>query len=156
MYDTLSTYLLKHSFSRGKIDKTLFIKEVKDDILLVQVYVDDIIFGSTNKVMCEDFEKLMKDRLDMSSMGEFTLFLGLQVRQKEDGIFISQDKYVTDILKKFGFHDAKPAKTTMETNKRLLNDENGKEVDVHLHSSMIGSLMNIIASRPDIMFVVCA
>lgn len=115
-YDTLSTYLLDSGFSRGKIDKTLFLKRQKDDILLVQIYVDDIIFGSTNKAMCVDFEKLMKDKFAMSSMGELTFFLGLQVVQKEDGIFISQDKYVNDILKKFGFEDAKPAKTTMESN----------------------------------------
>jgi hypothetical protein len=144
------------SFSRGKIDKTLFLKTHKDDILLVQIFVDDIIFGSTNKAMCVEFEKLMKDKFAMSSMGELTFFLGLQVIQKEDGIFISQDKYVNDILKKFGFEDAKPGKTTMESNKPLLKDENGKEVDVHLYRSMIGSLMYLTASRPDIMFVVCA
>ena len=131
-YDTLSTYLLDSGFSRGKIDKTLFLKRQKDDILLVQIYVDDIIFGSTNKAMCISFEKLMKDKFAMSSMGELTFFLGLQVTQKENGIFISQDKYVNDILKKFGFEDAKPAKTTMEKDKPLLKDEHGKEVDIHL------------------------
>ncbi|GJT22279.1 reverse transcriptase domain-containing protein [Tanacetum coccineum] len=89
-------------------------------------------------------------------MGELTFFLVLQVKQMEDGIFISQDKYVTDILKKFGFIDVKTASTPMETQKLLLKDEDGKEVDVHLYRSMIGSLMYLMSSRPDIMFVVCA
>ncbi|GJQ94470.1 putative ribonuclease H-like domain-containing protein [Tanacetum coccineum] len=93
-YETLSTYLLDNGFQRGKIDKTLFIKRHKGDILLVQVYVDDIIFGSTKKELCNAFEKLMHKKFQMSSMGELTFFLGLQVQQKKDGIFISQDKYV--------------------------------------------------------------
>ncbi|GJV71958.1 putative ribonuclease H-like domain-containing protein [Tanacetum coccineum] len=98
-YETLANYLLGNGFKRGKIDQTLFIKKQKGDILLVQVYVDDIIFGSTNKELCTGFEKLMKDKFQMSSMGELTFFLGLQVQQKEDGIFISQDKYVANLKK---------------------------------------------------------
>ncbi|GJS04313.1 putative ribonuclease H-like domain-containing protein [Tanacetum coccineum] len=155
-YETLSTYLLDNGFQRGKIDKTLFIRRDKGDILLVQVYVDDIIFGSTKKSLCTEFEKMMHKKFQMSSMGELTFFLGLQVKQKEDGIFISQDKYVTEILKKFGFTDVKTASTPMETQKPLLKDEDGKEVDVHLYRSMIGSLMYLTSSRPDIMFAVCA
>ncbi|GJW17428.1 retrovirus-related pol polyprotein from transposon TNT 1-94, partial [Tanacetum coccineum] len=125
-YKTLSTYLLYNRFQRSQIDKTLFIKRVKSDILLVQV----------------------------SSMGELTFFLGLQVTQKDDGIFISQDKYVDEILKKFGFSTVKTASTPMETSKSLLKDENAKDVDVHLYRLMIGSLMYLTSSRPDIMFVV--
>ncbi|GJS14180.1 putative ribonuclease H-like domain-containing protein [Tanacetum coccineum] len=95
----------------------------KGDILLVQVYVDDIIFGSTKKLLCIEFEKMMHNKFQMSSMSELTFFLGLQVKQKEDGSFISQDKYVTEILKKFGFTDVKTASTPMETQKPLLKDE---------------------------------
>ncbi|GJU35349.1 putative ribonuclease H-like domain-containing protein [Tanacetum coccineum] len=131
-YETLSTYLLGNIFRRGTIDKTLFIKKDKSDILLVQVYVDDIIFGSTKKTLC------------------------LQVQQKEDGIFISQDKYVADILKKFDFVTMKTASTPMEPNKALVKDEDANNVDVHLYRSMIRSLMYLTASRPDITFVVCA
>ncbi|GJZ03214.1 putative ribonuclease H-like domain-containing protein [Tanacetum coccineum] len=127
-YETLSTYLLDNGFQRGKIDKTLFIRRHKGDILMVQVYVDDIIFGSTKNELCNAFEKLMHEKFQMSSMGELTFFSGLQMMQKEDGIFISQDKY----------------------------DENGEEVDVHMYRSMIGSLMYLTSSRPDIMFAVCA
>nr|GEV09775.1 hypothetical protein [Tanacetum cinerariifolium] len=125
-YETLSTYLLENRFQRGKIDKTLFIKRYKGDILL------------------------------MSSLGELTFFLGLQVKQKKDGIFISKDKYVAKILKKFRFTEVKTASTSMKTQKPLLKDEDGKEVDVHMYRSMIGSLMYLTSSRPDIMFAVCA
>ncbi|GJV83840.1 uncharacterized mitochondrial protein-like protein [Tanacetum coccineum] len=128
----------------------------KDDILLVQVYVDDIIFGSTKKSLCTEFEKMMHKKFQMSSIGELTFFLGLQVKQKQDGIFISQDKYVTEILKKFSFTDVKTASTPMETHKPLLKDENGEDIDKHMYRSMIGSLMYLTSSRPDIMFVVCA
>ncbi|GJR64831.1 putative ribonuclease H-like domain-containing protein [Tanacetum coccineum] len=155
-YETLSTYLLDNGFYRGQIDKTLFIKRVKGDILLVQVYVDDIIFGSTKKSLCTNFEQIMHKRFQMSSMGELTFFFGLLVKPKEDRIFISQDKYVGEILKKFGFSSVKTSSTHMETNKALTKDEDGEDVDVHLYRSMIGSLMYLTSSRPDIMFFVCA
>jgi hypothetical protein len=154
-YDTLSTYLLANDFERGVIDKTLFIKKKKQDTLLVQIYVDDIIFGSTNDLMCKDFEDLMHKSFKMSSMGELTFFLGLQVKQKKEGIFISQSKYVKDILEKYGLSDTKTASTPMETHKQITADLEGEDVDVHHYRSMIGSLMYLTASRPDIMFPVC-
>ncbi|KAI3672709.1 hypothetical protein L6452_38806 [Arctium lappa] len=154
-YDTLSSYLLENGFERGVIDKTLFIKRKKKDILLVQIYVDDIIFGSTRDNMCKEFEELMHQRFKMSSMGELTFFLGLQVQQKSDGIFICQSKYVQDILTKFGFSDSKPGSTPMETHKQITADLEGEDMDVHHYRSMIGSLMYLTASRPDIMFPVC-
>ncbi|GJX60324.1 putative ribonuclease H-like domain-containing protein [Tanacetum coccineum] len=156
LYETLSTYLLDNGFYRGQIDKTLFIKRVKGDILLVQVYVDDIIFGSTKKSLCTDFEQIIHKMFQMILIGELTFFLGLQVKQKEDGIFISQDKYVGEILKKFGFSSVRTANTPMETNKALTKDEDGEDVDIHLYRLMIGSLMYLTSSRPDIMFSVCA
>ncbi|GKB73215.1 putative ribonuclease H-like domain-containing protein, partial [Tanacetum coccineum] len=149
-------YPQKNGYRRGTIDKTLFIKKDKHDIILVQVYVDDIIFGSTKKSWCDKFEALMKSTYQMSLMGELTFFLGLQVKQKDDGIFISQDKYVAEILKKFYFANVKTASTPIETQKPLVKDEEASDVDVHLYRSMIGSLMYLTASRPDIMFVVYA
>ncbi|GKA99993.1 putative ribonuclease H-like domain-containing protein [Tanacetum coccineum] len=134
-YETLANYLLGNGFKRGKIDQTLFIKKQKGDILLVQVYVDDIIFGSTNKELCTAFEKLMKDKFQMSSMGELTFFLGLQ---------------------KFNYTDVKSASTPVDLEKPLVKDGDADNVDVHLYRSMIGSLMYLTASRPDIMFAVCA
>ncbi|GKE77320.1 putative ribonuclease H-like domain-containing protein [Tanacetum coccineum] len=106
--------------------------------------------------MCIEFEKMMHKKFQMSSMGELTFFLGLQVTQKDDGIFISQDKYVDELLKKFGFSTVKTTSTPMETLKPLLKDGEAEDVDVYLYRSMIGSLMNLTASRPDIMFAVCA
>ncbi|GJZ99618.1 putative ribonuclease H-like domain-containing protein [Tanacetum coccineum] len=150
-YETLANYLLGNGFHRGKIDQTLFIKKQKGDILLVQIYVDDIIFGSTKKELCTEFEKLMKDKFQMSSMGELTFFLGLQVQQKKDGIFISQDKYVDEILRKFNYTDVKTASTPIDLEKPLVKDGDVDDVDVHLYRSMIGSLMYLTASRPDIM-----
>ncbi|GJS90657.1 putative ribonuclease H-like domain-containing protein [Tanacetum coccineum] len=117
------------------------------------VYIDDVIFGSTNKELCSEFEKLMHDKFRMSSMGELNFFLGLQVKQREDGIFISQDKYVAEILRKFGFTDVRTASTSMDTKKPLLKDSDGDDVDVHLYRSMIESLMYLTSSRPDIMYL---
>nr|GEW12993.1 putative ribonuclease H-like domain-containing protein [Tanacetum cinerariifolium] len=154
---------VKHAFlygkikeERGKIDKTLFIRRYKDDILLVQVYVDDIIFGSTKRELCIKFEKMMPEKFQISSIGELTFFLGLQVKQKQDGIFINQNKYVAEILKKYGFPKVKNASTPMETHKPLLKDKDGVEVDIHMYRLMIGSLMYFTFVRPDIMFAVCA
>ncbi|GJY41808.1 putative ribonuclease H-like domain-containing protein [Tanacetum coccineum] len=114
------------------------------------VYVDDIIFGSTKSSMVKDFEDLMQKEFKMSSMGELIFFLGLQVKQSNGGIFLSQDKYVKDIPHKFDFRTIKPTSTPIEAHKSL-----GKDVDVHLYRSMIGCLMYLTASRPDIMFAVC-
>nr|GEW99811.1 putative ribonuclease H-like domain-containing protein [Tanacetum cinerariifolium] len=121
-----------------------------------KVYVDDIIFRSTNKELCQAFEKLMKDKFQISAMGELTFILGLQVKQKEDGIFISQDKYVAEILRKFGLTNGKSASNPIDTEKPLLKDPDGEHVDVHIYRSMIGSLMYLTSSRSDIMFVICA
>ncbi|GJX54718.1 putative ribonuclease H-like domain-containing protein [Tanacetum coccineum] len=155
-YATLSAFLEQSGNRRGTIDKTLFIKKDKKDIMLVQVYADDIIFGSIRKSWCDKFETLMKNGFQISSMGELTFFLGLQVKQKEHGIFISQDKYVTDILKMFNLMSVKHTSTPIETHKPLVKDEEAANMDIHLYRSMIGSLMYLTASRPDILFDVCA
>nr|GEX45697.1 hypothetical protein [Tanacetum cinerariifolium] len=143
-YATLSTFLVQSGYRRGLIDKTLFIKKDQKDIMLVQVYVDDIIFGSIKKSWCDKFEALMKNKFQMSSIGELTSFLSLQVKQKEDGIFISHEKYVVEILKKFEFMSVKTASTPIETKKPLVKDAEAADVTY------------ITASRPDIMYAVCA
>nr|GEZ85988.1 uncharacterized mitochondrial protein AtMg00810-like [Tanacetum cinerariifolium] len=111
--------------------------------------------GATNKALCQSFEKLMKDKFQMSSMGELTLFLGLLVKQKKDGIFISQDKYVAEILKKFRLSEGKSASTPIDAEKPLLKDSDGKDFDVHTYRYMIGSLMYLTSSRPYIIFAMC-
>ncbi|GJX47231.1 putative ribonuclease H-like domain-containing protein [Tanacetum coccineum] len=128
------------------------LQQIEDEVYVCQP-PDDIIFGSTKKKLCTEFEKMMHKKFQMSSMGKLTFFLGLQVKQKEDGIFISQDKYVTEILKKFGFSDVKTASTPMETHKPLLKDADGEDIDEHMYRSMIGSLMYLTSSRPNIIYL---
>ncbi|KAI3814170.1 hypothetical protein L1987_18917 [Smallanthus sonchifolius] len=154
-YETLSGYLLSNNFRRGAIDQTLFIKDEGGEILLVQIYVDDIIFGSTRKKLCKDFEVLMHSKFEMSSMGELNFFLGLQVKQVSTGIFISQSKYVKSILERFKMTDCSAARTPMQVHHQLSPDKEGQDTDQHQYRAMIGSLMYFTASRPDIMFAVC-
>ncbi|KAK8942669.1 hypothetical protein KSP39_PZI009511 [Platanthera zijinensis] len=154
-YETLSTFLLENKFTRGKIDKTLFLREIKGKILLVQIYVDDIIFGSTDNNLCKKFSKLMQGKFEMSSMGELKYFLGLQVKQSEDGIFISQTKFTKELLKKFGMENATSMRTPMASAMSLDKDEKGKPFDETKYRSIIGSLLYLTASRPDIMFSTC-
>jgi transposase InsO family protein len=155
-YERLSKFLISIGFSRGLVDTTLFIKmNASHDILLVQIYVDDIIFGSTNEVLCEEFAKLMQDEFEMSMMGELNYFLGLQIKQTSEGIFINQAKYTKELLKRFGMDGAKESKTPMSATIKLDKDEKGKSVDETRYRGMIGSLLYLTASRPDIMFAVC-
>ncbi|KAI3827838.1 hypothetical protein L1987_01925 [Smallanthus sonchifolius] len=154
-YETLSKHLLSNGFDRGRIDSTLFIRKAGGDILLVQVYVDNIIFGSTNEGMCREFEKVMKSKFEMRNMGELSFFLGLQVSQRENGIYLHQTKYVQDILSKYKMSDGTTYGTPIPVNHGLHPDRDGKDVDSRLYRGMIGSLMYLTASRPDIMFAVC-
>nr|GEV77845.1 hypothetical protein [Tanacetum cinerariifolium] len=136
-----------------KVEKAI---KQREDFILVQVCVDGIIFGSSNPQLCREFEALMHEKFQMSAMGELNFFLGRQVLQKEDVIFLSQDKYVRDILKKFGYSDVRSSNTPMDKENPWGKDGTEKDADLHLYRSMIGSLMYLTASRPDIMFAVCA
>ena len=151
----MSSFLLENKFQRGKVDNTIFIYKTKDDILLVQIYVDDIIFGATNVSLCRKFSNLMKKEFEMSMMGELKFFLGLQIKQVKEGIFVHQGKYCKELLAKFGLDKCKEAHTPMSTSCYLDKDEQGTPVDVSKYRGMIGSLLYLTASRPDIMFSVC-
>nr|CAN80699.1 hypothetical protein VITISV_000889 [Vitis vinifera] len=122
-YERLSKFLLKKGFKMGKIDTTLFIKTKDNDMLLVQIYVDDIIFGATNVSLCEEFSKCMHSEFEMSMMGELNFFLGLQIKQLKEGTFINQAKYIRDLLKRFNMEEAKTMKTPMTSSIKLDMDE---------------------------------
>ncbi|GKE17963.1 retrovirus-related pol polyprotein from transposon TNT 1-94, partial [Tanacetum coccineum] len=139
-----------------KLKKALYgLKCFDDDILVVQVYVDDIIFGSTNPRYTQLFADLMKSRFEMSMMGEITFFLGLQVNQSPCGIFINQSNYVLEILKKYGIETCDPVGTPMEIKDKIDLEKNGTLVDATKYRSMIGALMYLISSRPDIVPATC-
>nr|GEV93262.1 retrovirus-related Pol polyprotein from transposon TNT 1-94 [Tanacetum cinerariifolium] len=154
-YDQLSTFILHNHFFKGTIDPTLFIRRFQDDILVVQVYVDDIIFGSTHPRYIQLFSDLMKSHFEMSMMREMTFFLGLQVNQSPCGIFINQSKYVLEIFKKYGMESCDPVGTPMEIKDKLDLDQNGTPVDATKYHSMIGALMYLTSSRPDIVHATC-
>ncbi|GJY36776.1 retrovirus-related pol polyprotein from transposon TNT 1-94 [Tanacetum coccineum] len=150
-YDKLSSLLIKHHFTKGIVDPTLFTRRRGDDILLVQIYVDDITFGSTNQVFSNSFAKLMKDNFEMSMMGEMKFFLGLQVHQSPRRIFICQLQYTMDLLKKYGMEKCDSISTPMATVK-LDADLQGTQVDQTKYHSMIEGLMYLTASRLNIAF----
>ena len=154
-YERLSLFLLSHEYERGKVDKTLFIKKAATDIILVQIYVDDIVLGSSNVKLCEDFVKAMQGEFEMSMMGELSFFLVLQVRKSKEGIFICQSKYCKEILKKFEMEACKAGATPMSTNCYLEADKAGPEVNQTMYRGLIGLLLYLTACRPDIMLVVC-
>nr|GFB26740.1 retrovirus-related Pol polyprotein from transposon TNT 1-94 [Tanacetum cinerariifolium] len=153
-HDELSTFLVSKGFSRGSIDLTLFITKHRGDIFLVQIYVDDIIFGSTNPNLSKQFEKLMHSKFEMSMMGELKFFLGIQIHQSPRGIFINQAKYAQEILIKHDMTSCDSVGTPMAT-KHLDADLSGTPVNQTKYCSMVGALMYLIASRPDIMHATC-
>nr|GEZ00728.1 hypothetical protein [Tanacetum cinerariifolium] len=153
-YDELSKFLLSKGFTKGSIDLTLFITKHRGDILLVKIYVDDIIFGSTNPNLSKRFEKLMHSKFEMSMMGELKFFLGIQIHQSPRGIFINQAKYAQEIFKKHGMTFCDGIGTLMAT-KHLCADLSGTPVDQTKYRSKVGALMYLTASRPDIMHATC-
>ncbi|KAJ9561586.1 hypothetical protein OSB04_006746 [Centaurea solstitialis] len=154
-YEELSTYLLSKGFKKGSVDSTLFIMKEGDHIVVIQVYVDDIIFGSTSKDLCKKFETIMTQEFKMSMMGGINFFLGLQVKQFTDGIFINQSKYIFDLLKKYDMSSCNSIGTPMATGNKIGPDHEGKDVDLRTYRGMVGSLMYLTASRPDFMFATC-
>ncbi|GJR77312.1 retrovirus-related pol polyprotein from transposon TNT 1-94 [Tanacetum coccineum] len=154
-YDRLKAFLIKHEYKIGMVDNTQFTKKKSSNLIIGQIYVDDIIFGSTCQDMCDEFAKIMHDEFEISMMGELNFFLGLQIKQIEDCIFFNQSKYIKEMLKKFGLEESKPMKTPMSSDTKLMKDEECESVDSTKYRGMIGSLLYLTASRPDIMFSVC-
>jgi hypothetical protein len=140
-YERLSDFLLSKDFKMGRLTLLYSLIEMVKICFFCQIYVDDIIFGSTNELFCEEFGKIMSKEFEMSMIGELSFFLGLQIKQLKHGMFVSQIKYLKDMLKKFGLEDAKLIKTPMPTNSYLDLDEGCTIVDQNLFRSIIGSLL---------------
>ena len=151
-YDCLTTYLLDHGFKRGQADRTLFVKRDEKSLLVAQVYVDDIVFKSKIDHQAHEFSEEMKMEFEMSMVGKLDYFLGLQVKQREDGIFISEEKYAKNLVKRFGLDSKKLTSTLISSLAKLSCDAASVEVDPTLYRSMIGSLLYLTTSRLDIAF----
>jgi hypothetical protein len=136
---------------KGSADNNLYIKVTQGSILLIEIYVDDIVFGSTNDRLSQKFAKDMHNEFEMSLLGELSFFLGLQICQRNQGIFISQTKYIREMLKRFGMEDCKPVTTPMQTSCKLRKYDDSKSTDQRQYMSMIGSLLYVTTSRPDVM-----
>ncbi|GJU36488.1 retrovirus-related pol polyprotein from transposon TNT 1-94 [Tanacetum coccineum] len=154
-YDTLSKFLLAQGFSKGVVDPTLFIRKTSKHTLQFQIYVDDIIFALTDPKECDRFSNEMSSKFQMSMMDQISFFSGLQISHNPRGIFINQSKYANEILKKFDLHKSDPVDTPMVERTKLDEDLLGIPVDQTQYHSMIGSLMYLTASRPDLVFAVC-
>jgi hypothetical protein len=153
-YVRLRGFLFSKGFEMGKVDKTHFLLMQGDDILIVQIYMDDIAFGGSSHALVARFAEDMSKEFEMSMMGELQFFLGLQIKQAKEGTFVHQAKYTKDILKKFNMDDSKPQSTPMSTTTALDADEDREPVDQKKYRSMIGSLLYLTATRPDILFSV--
>ncbi|GJS63007.1 retrovirus-related pol polyprotein from transposon TNT 1-94 [Tanacetum coccineum] len=140
-YDRLKAFFIKHEYSIGMVDNTLFTKKLKSHLIIVQIYVDEIIFGSTSQNLCDEFAKIMHDKFKMSMMGKLNFFLGLQIKRIEDRIFFNQSKYIKEMLKKFRLEDTKPTKTPMSTEIKLTKDNEADSVDSSKYRGMISSLL---------------
>jgi hypothetical protein len=151
----LRGFLFSKGFEMGKVDKTLFVLRQGYDILIVQVYVDDIVFSVSSHFLVAWFAEDMSKEFVMSVMGELQFFLELQIKQAKEGTFVHQAKYVKDILKKFKVDDSKPLSTPMSTTTALDADEDGEPMDQKEYRSMIGSLLYLTATRLDIQFSMC-
>ena len=148
----MSNFLLENDFRRGKVDNALFLKTKGEHLLIVQVYVDDIIFGATHENLCNDFSKMMRSEFEMSMMGELNFFLGLQIKQTSNDTMIHQ-KYMKE-LKKFGMDSSKPIDTPISPLTKLIMDDGSISVEERPCRGMTGSLLYLTASRPDIVFSV--
>ncbi|GKB13116.1 retrovirus-related pol polyprotein from transposon TNT 1-94 [Tanacetum coccineum] len=154
-YDMVSSFLLSKHFSKGAVYPTLFTRQAGNDLLLVQIYVDDIIFASTNASMCNEFANQMTTKFKMSMMGQMSFLLGLQISQSYRGIFINQSNYASKIFKKYGLLTTDSVDTPLVEKSNLDEDLQGKQIDATLYRGMIGSLMYLTSSRTDLIYAVC-
>ncbi|XP_024014319.1 uncharacterized protein LOC112088246 [Eutrema salsugineum] len=143
-------FLVKEGYIRGSVSNTLFIQEQAEKINIFHIYVDDIIFGGTSQELVDAFVASMTRKFEMSMVGELKYFLGLQITQSEEGVFISQNTYGKNLLKRFKLDQCKEVKTLMSITTKLTRDEEGVNVDPTLYRGMIGILLYLTTSRPDL------
>nr|GFA35561.1 copia protein [Tanacetum cinerariifolium] len=154
-YDMLSSFLISQDFSKGSVDPTLFIYRNDNNLLVVQIYVDDIIFAASTPKLCDIFSKIMCSKFKMQMMGKISFFLGLQISQSPRGMFINQSKYAIESLKKNGFESCDLVDTPMVEKSNMDEDKEGKAVDPSHYHGMIGTLLYLTAGRPDLQFAIC-
>jgi hypothetical protein len=154
-YERLSSFLMENDFIRGKVDSTLFCKNIRNDLMIFQIYVDDIIFGYANPSLCQEFSELMQTTFEMSLIQELKFFLGIQINQTSEATYVYQIKYIKDLLKKFDMSESKPAKTLIHPTCILVKEEVSQKVCHRLYCGMIGFLLYLTVSRPNILFSVC-
>ncbi|KAL4011530.1 hypothetical protein IC575_028590 [Cucumis melo] len=147
-------YLGKKGYSRGETDKALFFNRTSTDLIVAQIYVDDIIFGGFPKTLVNNFIDIMKSKFEMSLVGELSCFLGLQIKQRSEGIFISQENYAKNIVKKFGLDQSQYKRTPIATHAKITKASIGTAIDHKLYRSIVGSLLYLTVSRLDIVYAV--
>lgn len=154
-YERLRNFILENDFTIGKVVTTLFCKSFKNDILVIQIYVNNIIFGSANATLCKEIAKFIQAKFEMSMMGELKFFLGVHINQSPEGMYIHQIKYTKELVKKFDMSECKIAKNPMHSTSILEKDGVSDTVEQKVYRGMIGSLLHMTTSRPDTLFSVC-
>lgn len=153
-YERLSGFLLTHAYKRGKISNNLFLKTRGMILLIIQVCIDDdIIFCTTANSLCQEFKDMMRSEFEISTIGELNFLLGLQIKKAQTNTFISEEKYIRDLLKKYQMMDTKPIDTPIGTSSKL--DTEALKVNVTIYKGIIGSLLYLIANKADIVLSVC-
>lgn len=153
-FSRIEAYFVKEGFVSSSSEQTLFIKQKGGKILIVSIYVDDLLFTSNDEELLNEFKRSMKDEFDMTDLGKMRYFLGIEMMQKADGIFICQRKYVAELIERFGMQNYNSVCNPIVPGQKVGRDEAGVKVDSTLYKQMVGSLMYLTATRPDLMFVV--
>ena len=153
-YSRIDTYFLKNRFNRSENEHTIYIKSNVNDMIIVCLYVDDLIYTSSSDLLVEEFREAMIIEFEMTSLGLLHYFLGIEVTQMNEGIFISQEKYVSNLLKKWKIGNCKPMSTPMHTNEKFSVEDIAEKVDAQFYRSLEGSLLYLTTSRPDIMHAI--
>ena len=154
-YNRIEAYFMKEGFEKCDYEHTLFIKTSKEGkVLIISLYVDDLIFTGNDELMFTEFKNSMKHEFDMTDLGKMRYLLGLEVLQRSNGVFINQKKYALEVLQLFGMDKSNSVHNPIVPGFKLVKDEGGVKVDKNYYKQIVGSLMYLIATQPDMMFVV--